>query len=618
MAKAGANRSFGPKASQARRGPRYGRGRVAARVAGQGLGRGGRRVVIKSRLVVLKRAGPRSTPTHMRYLERDWVTREGERGQAYGPSSETVDTQEFEARGRGDRHQFRFIVSPEDASELGELKAFTRDLMGQMERDLGTKLDWVAVDHWDTEHPHTHLVLRGVDDTGANLLIASEYLTGGMQARARELATEWLGPRSELEIRQGLTREVTQERWTSLDAAIAQRLDDHHIHLDSDQGGVLDPFRRQLIAGRLGHLARMGLANKISAKMWTVEATLEPTLRAIGERGDIIRTMQRALGQERREMMTFDPQHSAPVVGRILSKGLTDEITERSYAIIDGIDGRAHYARLASGTDISEVPNGGVVELRGVTGLRRVDRSIVRLSEDGFYDANVALERLGREAATKAAAPALVESQVRRLEALRRAGIVERLSDGHWVVPEDLPTRGRDYDRRRSDGAQLIVRSYVPLDRQVSALGATWLDESLLASSPTPARTGFGAEVQSAMEDREKFLVEHGLAEKRGRRVVLMRNLLTKLRTRELEAEAGGIEADTGLVYRAAVDGQRAAGIYRQSLTLASGKFALLDDGIGFTLVPWQPVIEPRLGQSVAATIRGYGVSWDIARGKSR
>jgi type IV secretory pathway VirD2 relaxase len=569
-------------------------------------------------LVVLKRAGPRSTPTHLRYLERDGVTREGERGQAYGPSSETVDTHEFEARGRGDRHQFRFIVSPENVTELGELKAFTRDLMSQMERDLGTKLDWVAVDHWDTEHPHTHIVLRGVDDTGANLLIASEYLTSGMQARAREIATEWIGPRSELEIRQGLTREVTQERWTSLDAAISQRLDDHRIDLASDQGGVLDPLRRQLIAGRLGHLARMGLANKISAHMWSVEVTMEPTVRALGERGDIIRTMQRALGQERREMVTFDPQHSTPVVGRILSRGLTDEMTERSYVIVDGVDGRAYYSRLASGTDVSEVPNGGIVELRAVTGLRRVDRSIAELSTGGFYDTNAALERLRRDAATAGTAPALVESQVRRLEALRRAGIVERLSDGHWVVPEDLPTRALDYDRRRSNGAQLIVRSYADLDRQVTALGATWLDESLVAAPPSPARAGFGAAVQSAMETRERFLVEQGLAEKRGSRVVLVRNLLATLRARELEAAAGAIQADTGLVYRATVDGGRAAGIYRRSLTLASGKFAMLDDGIGFTLVPWRPVIEPRLGQSVVAIVRGARASWDISRGQSR
>ncbi len=120
------------------------------------------------------------------------------------------------------------------------------------------------------------------------------------------------------------------------------------------------------------------------------------------------------------------------------------------------------------------------------------------------------------------------------------------------------------------------------------------------------------------MENRERFLVEQGLAEKRGRQVVLVRNLLATLRARELEAAAGAIEADTGLVYRATIDGQRAAGIYRRSLTLASGKFAMLDDGIGFNLIPWRPVIEPRLGQSVAAIVRGSGASWDISLGKSR
>ncbi len=136
-----------------------GRGQVAAKVAGQGLGPKSRRVVIKARLVNLKRAGPRSTSTHIRYLEREGVTREGAPGQTYNTMDDAADTREFEGRGREDRHQFRFIVSPEDGEDIGELRAFTRQLMGQMERDLGTELEWVAVDHWDTDDPHTHIVV---------------------------------------------------------------------------------------------------------------------------------------------------------------------------------------------------------------------------------------------------------------------------------------------------------------------------------------------------------------------------------------------------------------------------------------------------------------------------
>src|SRR6202011_2335566 len=121
-----------------------------------------------------------------------------------------ADLKAFELRGREDRHQFRFIVSPEDAGELRDLRRYTRHLMQRMEAALGTSLDWVAVDHWNTDNPHTHIVLRGKDDTGRDLIISRDYISHGMRERAAGLATEWLGPRTEQEIRQSLQREVKQ------------------------------------------------------------------------------------------------------------------------------------------------------------------------------------------------------------------------------------------------------------------------------------------------------------------------------------------------------------------------------------------------------------------------
>src|SRR5690606_15944921 len=88
------------------------------------------------------------------------------------------------------RHHFRFIVSPDDTLEMSDLKSFTRDLVGQMEKDLGTRLDWVAVDHWNTEHPHVHLIVRGVRDDGQDLVISRDYLKEGMRDRARG-STGW-------------------------------------------------------------------------------------------------------------------------------------------------------------------------------------------------------------------------------------------------------------------------------------------------------------------------------------------------------------------------------------------------------------------------------------------
>lgn len=114
------------------------------------------------------------------------------------------------------------------------------------------------------------------------------------------------------------------------------------------------------------------------------------------------------------------------------------------------------------------------------------------------------------------------------------------------------------------------------------------------------------------MQQRADFLVEQGLAERQGQRVILARNMLATLRNRELAQVAREIAAETGLEHRPMLDGQRVTGIYRRSVMLASGRYAVLDDGKGFSLAPWKPIIEKRLGQQITATIHGKGVSWHI------
>src|SRR5581483_989103 len=223
--------------------------------------------IIKTRLVVLHRAGPQSIATHLRYIQREGVTREGGRGELYGADTDHADGRSFEQRSRNDRHQFRFIVSPEDAVDLSDLKGFTRDLMHEVERDLGTQLDWVAADHWDTDNPHTHIVLRGRDSAGHDLIIAGDYIAHGMRHRAAAIATEWLGPRTELEIRRSLAREVEQERWTSLDRKLQQQMSDGLLDLRQPTTG--ETLReRVLLTGRLDKLRRMGLARETTPGLW--------------------------------------------------------------------------------------------------------------------------------------------------------------------------------------------------------------------------------------------------------------------------------------------------------------------------------------------------------------
>src|SRR5262249_59697205 len=113
-----------------------------------------------------------------------------------------------------DRHQFRFIVAPDDSAEMADLRGFTRDLMRQMELDLNTRLDWIAVDHHNTGHPHTHVIVRGVLDDGRILNIAGDYIAHGVRHRAQELVTLELGPQTEIELRSKLANEAGAERWT--------------------------------------------------------------------------------------------------------------------------------------------------------------------------------------------------------------------------------------------------------------------------------------------------------------------------------------------------------------------------------------------------------------------
>src|SRR3984893_10896336 len=176
-----------------------------------------RRVVVKYRSVKLAGKGLKAARAHLRYVQRDGVTREGLPGDLYSADQDRADGKAFIDRADGDRHQFRFIVSAEDGCAYDDLKPLTRRLMAQVEQDLGTKLDWVAVDHHNTGHPHTHIIMRGKNDRGRDLIIAREYLTHGMRERAAELVALDLGPRTDLEIENRLRHEIGQERLTGID-----------------------------------------------------------------------------------------------------------------------------------------------------------------------------------------------------------------------------------------------------------------------------------------------------------------------------------------------------------------------------------------------------------------
>ena len=517
-------------------GSRSARGRAFGTLASAGFIAGARRrVVVKARIAKLKPGDLGAVRAHLRYIQRDGVTPEGKPGHLYDALSDDVDGGGFIEQAEGDRHQFRFIVSAEDATELADLKPFIRDLMAKMEDDLGTRLDWVAVDHFNTGHPHTHIVVRGKDDRGEDLIIARDYMSHGIRERARELITLELGPEIEGDFAHKLEQEVEADRYTRLDRALLKEVHDRFLVVSALPPS--DPETHAAHMGRLRKLERLGLSQERKTGVWEVAEGIEQRLKQLGSRDDIIKTMHRVLretGIDRRagSFAMFDAgSPTSRIVGRVAGLGLSDELHDKHYLVIDGLDGRVHYA------DVGRIP------------------------------------------------PELVPEK------------------GMIVSVEDT-SAGGGRDRQ----ARFRILSHWPLERLVEAEGATWLDKQIVS----PRREGmraeyFGAEVDAALNRRRQWLLAQGLAmTSEAGAFQPVPNLLGTLRDREIRQAGLLLSKKLGLAFSEIAEGRQVSGVYRQLITLASGKFAIIEKAKEFSMISWRPSLEKLRGRSVS-TAADYG-----------
>ena len=657
-----------------------------------------RRAIVKVRVVKLRNAKSSVSRGHLAYLQREGAGVEraeglegpikgnGEltptRGQLYGPDEGVeVDGRDFVARsqesfdGRGDPHQFRIMISPEDGAELARvngdgtpnLKDTTRALMAQMEEDLGTRLDWVAVDHFDTAHPHTHIIARGITHDGKGLNIAGEYISRGIRGRLEEELTRELGWKSEIEIQQEMKREVSAMRVTKADRHIAEGIDKLTNTIDLRAGSAAStfsrhsPLNRHILIGRINHLEKMGLAQSKYEGIWQIEKDAFKTLGQIEQREQLNKDIHAAMERAniKRPVRLNDGRtdydgnlSNRRVIGRVIAKTHgNDEGMDASLKgggkvrfIIDGTDGYVSTVETGMDTRAGEAAKVGSIIEVSPPSLRTVDRNIQALATGNDYHGKPRNGLVGHYAIATSGpddwmdgrgsrGAAHMRAHRLRLATLVNAGVVQVASkdkDGdpnEWRVPDDFEERAIALDLKQGRASGVKLLSVQDLEQQLASHGATWLDRSQVnygkggIAGVSSKMSAFAKELDTAFQKRREWLIKRGYAELRqdGQKnsIIYKRGYLKALETEGFNAATEKLESMTGKAHIAQQAGRLIEGTVAQKYELPHGPHAMIETQRAFYLVPWESHHAQKWGKRIKGRVlSGGGIDWDTGRSR--
>lgn len=400
--------------------------------------------MIKARYVKVTPGSYKAAKLHLTYLEREGVERDGSAGKLYG-ADDGFDVQTFRTPIKGEQRQFRFIVSPEDGERL-DLKEFARSFMRQVEKDTGRSLIWTAVNHYNTDNPHVHIVVRGVDRDGHDVRIDGRYIAQEMRWRAQEVLTRELGPRSHLEMERQRSVYLGREALTPIDSVLA--------HYQSAEGRVMlewlataQSTERVACLGRLSTLERLGLATREGPAEWHLRNGWQRELDQLGKRAEIADRVYHAIPGSAGQYTHMEPGGAIPrFEGIVRGIGLHDEQSGKLYAVVEVPKALPRYVEvppdLAQTIKVGDKLSIGSAPDRWV---KPSDERIVRFAHGnhGTYDPvkhRRALEE-SRQRTPEVSGPTaaqLVAANIRRLQRLERYSLVERQPSGCWRVPPDL------------------------------------------------------------------------------------------------------------------------------------------------------------------------------------
>lgn len=608
-------RAHFPKGSSARARPVAGVARrvvVKVRYASNG---GGRTAPLRAHVAYLSREGAqRGAPPELGGGQApddptrsiDYLTREDPGGLAHGAfydrASDAVDAKAVTAGWAADPRHFRMIVSAEDGEALGDLKPFIREVMSGLETKLGTKLEWLAVNHHDTDNPHTHVLIRGRRPDGQDLFIPSRLISSGIREHAQEIATRVLGPRLGVDLVQERFNDITRMTMTPLDREL----------VSAARAGAFRPGRADL-AARLERLEAWGLAERQS-NGWKLESGLAAKLQDMAAHQAVVRAVAAARsGAEPRLILEADG--SAPVVGELVYLGHVDEIGDKFLAVVETGAGELRYARFERPHDLAVlagVAPGAIVGFEpNHPAVRPADEATARIAarSNGVYSSRIHSDL------EPGADPRLLAANVRRLEVMRRMGLVQRTANGEFVVGYDHLSTAMSFEERlvRRAPFSVEVASYWSLGEQVETLGVTHLDRVLIGEADTPSGDGrLAREFEHALQQRRLFLIEQGWMAPH--EVAPSRQAIRRLAQTELTNQARVLSTELGVPVLTYTPNS-VSGVYARRIDLAQGRVALILGERQANLVPWRPALERFAGREVQGVMRGQGLSWSLARG---
>jgi len=581
-----------------------------------------RRVMVKARFAVHGAARGAPLKAHVSYLAResaepgksepglersvDYLQREetpARSGLAFYNGQELgLDAKAVTANWASDARHFRLIISAEDGKALGDLRPMIREVMANLEMKLGTKLEWLAVDHWDTDNPHTHVLVRGKTADGEDLFIPSKIISHGIREHAQEVVTRVLGPRLEANLRQARWREVGQMGVTTLDRELVAARSDR---------GIIAVHRPDLIA-RLERLEAWKLADYTRGG-WRIADDLFGALRAMERHAEV----EQAVSFHRSEgwqlpVRAADP-HQA-VEGALIHLGPADDIGDAILVVIETARGELRYQRFERNGDLAPLqgtrPGAVIAFYPNIPEIRPSDRAVAEIAgrAGGIYSAAHHLRETPR------VDRGLVDANIRRLEAMRRMSLVSRTDVGDFIVGYDHLKRAMMYEERVAQRFPMspVVLSYWSVEEQVQAIGPTRLDRIINGELALPEGEGaFARRYSLAVQQRLVFLIERGWIRDR----TLSPAEFAAMSQRERSSAADALGRHLGKpVLTASLNHVR--GVYVQYIDLAQGRMAVIDSGRHAVLVEWRPVMEAFAGREIEGMSRGRTFSWSLARGR--